>query len=299
MFKIIIISMPRSGSSLLAQLLASSGIYKPFQSPFLNSTLQGPSEFNEGGYMEDVYLSLLNDQIIRMKFGLDYSFLHIPSFDNYYSLWGKEASPNYKYDYDENTVYLPENYEHNPGKYTGKNWDVWGLTRMLKSGDKWYECYSKHFIQTSAGIEHGAEKISNLLNSSNENLIIKDPRLALTLSYFNIKDYKLVFIRRRPFQVYQSMRRHYGNFMFSSLTPFNNKLCSNHFNYKVKYQNFDYYYHTYNLFCQYLIALNPKNSLVVNYEDLIRKDEDTMFYLNGLVSPSNNKLIDWNLIKEK
>jgi hypothetical protein len=145
MAKILILSPPRNGSSVLANLVESSG-YKNYTSD--NSTLLNPSEFNKAGYFEDTLITLLNDQLIRMVYGDEYSFLYTPTLEQF-----KNINLNYSSNFfhDIESPFIPENYQNKIEHYTGKDWDVWGLTRMFP-GEKWYKCYSKYGVDTKENI---------------------------------------------------------------------------------------------------------------------------------------------------
>ena len=73
--KIVVLSLPRCGSSLLTSLIESAN-YEVYTSK--DSQLLGSSGFNKNGYFEDRVLTLLNDQIIRGVFGNEYNFLYMP-----------------------------------------------------------------------------------------------------------------------------------------------------------------------------------------------------------------------------
>ena len=57
--RVIVLSLPRCGSSLLTNLISSAG-YNVY-----GSELLGPSAFNIDGYFEDTKVTLLNDQLIH------------------------------------------------------------------------------------------------------------------------------------------------------------------------------------------------------------------------------------------
>lgn len=256
---VIILSPPRSGSSLLCNIIKNSG-FNCFVSD--NSNLIGPSEFNPDGYFEDNYLSLLNDQIIRNRFGLDYSFLHAPAF-------GKPAiRSEFSYDIDNSTLFIPKGFASNVESFTGVNWDNWGLTRMT-SGKKWYKCYSKNNLQTGKEIKNAIEEFSNQIKSS-KNKVIKDPRLAFTIDLLGIKKAKYIYLKRDHKSHLKSMRRHYGKNIFTELFFDSTNFCSNHFNYKIKFQKYESYIARYDKFIRDYI--DDKSFLEISYEDILNRN---------------------------
>ena len=72
--------MPRSGSSLITNLLMTAGFSNKI---FDNSEFIMKSQFNKDGYFEDINFTLLNDQLIRSTFGKKYNFLFIPTFNSF------------------------------------------------------------------------------------------------------------------------------------------------------------------------------------------------------------------------
>lgn len=272
MAKIIILSLPRSGSSILAQLIASSG-YKNFVSK--NSSLISASEFNKGGYFEDILITLLNDQLIRLVYGYDYSFLYSPTLSQFKNIQFPLTSD---FSYNLEDIFLPEDYSQKIKEYSGCDWDVWGLTRMVE-GQKWHNCYSKHGVSNYQEIKNTLNNLVNQFNNSDEDILIKDPRLALVAPLYNLKDFKVIYIKRNAEDTLNSMRKHYGvNLFTSNYLPYSN-YCSNHFNYKVKYQDFNYYFKTYNNIIEEFIK--DKDSLTLNYENL--NSLDTLNNLNNFI----------------
>lgn len=282
MSNILILSLPRSGSSVMAQLIASAG-YKNYINN--NSELITPSQFNKDGYFEDTFITLLNDQLIRFCYSLENSFLYTPSLEQFKNLNLNNVK---KSNWDMLDVYFPPNYKDKIKEYTGCDWDVWGLTRTLK-GEKWHKCYSKF------GIQHGKDviyKLNELVNTINkqDNLVIKDPRLALIAPLYNLKNTKIIYIKRNKKDTLKSMRRHYGKDLFTQNYLPNTKYCSNHFNYKIGYQDYNYYYKTYNNIIKEYIK--DKNSLTVEYENLL--NPDTIKNINNFIQSK----ININLFKQ-
>ena len=71
-----ILSLPRSGSSYLTSMLLKLG-KKNFN--FFLKIKPNHYELNKDGYYENTFVTLLNDQLIRLNYGLKYSFLYPPS----------------------------------------------------------------------------------------------------------------------------------------------------------------------------------------------------------------------------
>jgi hypothetical protein len=289
MSNIFILSQPRSGSSMLAGLIKSSG-YKSYTSK--NSSLLSSSSFNKDGYFEDIKLMLLNDQILRALYGLKYSFLYPPpnsrrvcdryNFSDY-------ISDDFTYDINENTLFMPDRFAENPSFYTGASFDVWGLTRMIK-GEKWYKCYKNFEVLTKKQIISAKMEFEEDINSG-DNLVIKDPRLSLTLENFNFssKRNKFIFLKREPFSTIHSMRKHYGQNMFSERYIKNTQFISNHFNHKIKFLNYlefgERYEFCHNFLEEYLF-------INISYENLINKMPSEIKLLENFIEAN----IDLSLI---
>jgi hypothetical protein len=240
---IIIVSLPRSGSSMLASLIQSAG----YNTNLINSSnFTSSSEFNRNGYFEEVRLTLLNDQLIRLKAGKNASNLFVTK-EHLKCLKLEDIKNKFQYDLDEKTVFFPDDFSKKIEYYTGKNWDVWGISRMIPGG-KWYKAYSKYEVESLENIKKTLSMYEKTMNSGN-NLIMKDPRLGLVLDMFNLDKQKCKFIRikREKSSVLKSMKNHYGSGMFTSnILPGSVDIVSNHFNYKIRYQCFDEYEKIYN-----------------------------------------------------
>lgn len=235
---IAILSMPRSGSSYLASLLQKSGL-KPIDmgKPLVIS----PSPFNPDGYHEDAYLTLLNDQLIRLYYGKQYSFLHAPPLV-VKSLHDPSSA------IEERAPDIPTDYSQNVRSYTGADWDTWGITRMLP-GQKWYKCYSRFALDTPSGISQALAGLLHFLQTSRESLVIKDPRMAFVLPMIDpqrIIDLKIIYLQREPAHTLLSMRRHYGPRIFTGRVYRRHEWVSNHFNYRIGPQTYDEYRQLYN-----------------------------------------------------
>jgi len=286
MSNIFIISQPRSGSSMLANLINNSG-YKNFVSK--NSALLTGSSQNKAGYFEDVKTILLNDSIIRALYGNEYSFLYPPPifkrvYNNTNYLSGIEN--DFFYDINEETLYFPKGFEDNPSEYTGHDWDIWGLTRMVK-GQKWYQCYSKFGVADKIGIMHTKLEIENTINTS-DRLVIKDPRFSLTLEIFNFlsnKNNKFIFLTRSCSDVIASMQSHYGSKMFQPLYLPDSKYVSNHFNHMVGYIDYLKFSESYE-FLRGII--NPNQRIDVTYEYILSKDENQIQKLESFLEEKLN-----------
>jgi hypothetical protein len=264
--KIVVLSLPRCGSSLLTSLIESAN-YKVYTSK--DSRLLGSSCFNKNGYFEDRVLTLLNDQIIRGAFGNQYSFLYMPDIQTIQDKFKtKDINSNYFYDLDD--IFIPNDYLEHIKEYTGSDYDIWAITRMLDNG-KWNKCYSRNNVASYNDIGTKIKEISDDINSSVSNLVLKDPRLNLTLPFFNFSnDIKYIFLTRKKSKCIDSMRRHYGKWLFTETYLDDTDICSNYFNFKIKYQDFDAYYQTYNDAISY--ALAGKSYITITYEDILDKN---------------------------
>jgi hypothetical protein len=89
------------------------------------------------------------------------------------------------------------------------------------------------------------------------------------------------------------MKKHYGIDLFTPNYLPGTNYCPNHFNYKIKHQGFDYYYNTYNSIIKEYI--HDKDSITVNYEDLLNRDETTINTINNYIQGN----ININLLKTK
>ena len=147
---VLVISPPRSGSSVLSQLLESAGYIDPNILGGHNSINISPSQFNSSGYNEDVAFTLLNDQLIRLMYGQQYSFLHSPPCSSIVSAYNSTFDLNhissFYYDIDESSLVIPNNYLSRLQELASHSWDVWGLSRMLKNR-KWYKVYFYSMIK--------------------------------------------------------------------------------------------------------------------------------------------------------
>jgi hypothetical protein len=83
---------------------------------------------------------------------------------------------------------------------------------------------------------------------------------------YDLKDFKVIYIFRSFEDTLNSMRNHYGANLFTQNYLPNSHYCSNHFNYKIQYQDPKYYYNTFNSIIQEYIK--DKDSLILNYNDL-------------------------------
>lgn len=280
--KIIILSLPRCGSSVMTNLVSSAGY-----SVYTSGGLLNASPFNKDGYFEDVKFTLLNDQLIRMVYGDDYNFIYTPSLSDF-KLKTKLPLDQTNFQFDLDDIYFPPNFETKFEDYIGCNWDVWGLTRMLPEG-KWYKAYSKYKVENYNQIIDSIIEIKDYINEYNGNIVLKDPRLALTLPFYEFNDCKFIYIKRDKENALRSMMKHYGKNIFTQKYLPNTNYCSNHFNYKVKYQDFSYYYETYSSIIEENIK--DKKSISIKYEDLSNKN--TIDLLNDFIQGK----ININLLK--
>lgn len=275
MANILILSLPRSGSSILSQLISSAG-YKYYIGN--ESQLLGSSDLNRGGYFEDIQLNLLNDQLIRILYGEKYSFLFAPEF----KINNLPEDSNFYYDIGDNNVFIPADFNSNISKYTGRDWDVWGLSRM-SPGEKWYECYSKYNVSTFINICSTLRGIVDSVNKEN-NLVIKDPRMALVAHLYNLSNLKVIYVRRKKSEIFTSMKQHYGKNLFSTKLIDNTKICSNFFNYKTEPQLFSDYYNRYISFIENYIE--GKEAISIDYNKL--QQQRTIDKLNNFIGGKIN-----------
>ena len=277
---LLVLSMPRAGSSATAKTLLSLGAQL---FPWSSEISQNASEHNSFGYFEDSRLNLLNDNVLRLAYG-DFSFLnnsiknasatHVPS--NF--LESGQGNCDFYYDLEDRFVETPFDYEEKLVSYTGNTWDVWGLTRM-RPGQKWHKAHSRTSTQNFSSLQKSLSSlVSDLMDSLqnmipsrslhhsresrassgqmsipsktkslsiSQTLVLKDPRLIYSLpliaKHLSSLPIKLLFVERNKEATLDSMRRHYGPRLFSPDVFPGTNWVSNHFNYKVKPQTFDEY----------------------------------------------------------
>jgi len=204
-----------------------------------------------------------------MNFGLQYSFLHVPSFDEYLQVKPQNifsADNNFSHDVDESSLYLPADYEENLEFYHGNDWDVWGISRM-KKGDKWYKCYEHFQCNTQPKIQKKVERFNQMVHSAKKDIVLKDPRLALVLHQYNFENCDFIWIKRAPESVRKSMHKHYGHRMFTQSTLPDTRYVSNHFNYKIQFQSFDNYVSNYTRVIEEILL--GKRHIVLEMEELL------------------------------
>ena len=277
---LLVLSMPRAGSSATAKTLLSLGAQLFSWSSDIS---QNASEHNSHGYFEDSRLNLLNDNALRLAYG-DFSFLN-NSENNLMANVGRvnflesdQENRDFYYDLEARFVETPTDYEENLLLYTGNTWDVWGLTRM-RPGQKWFKAHSRTYTENFPSLQSSLTSLVSELTNSVRNvvpsrtleyisesgprprqilnrneintpsisqtLVLKDPRLVYTLplfaKYLSNLPIKLLFVERDKAANLASMRRHYGPRLFSNDVFPGTNWVSNHFNYKVKPQTFDEY----------------------------------------------------------
>jgi len=238
---VFIISPPRVASSFLTRALVAVG-FVPFDGEGPIEMM--PSQHNPNGYFEDVWLTLLNDKIIRMAYSVNDSFLHItgvsPRFDP------NDWDANFAFDLSGKFVDFPNDYVERCRWYTGNDWDVWGLSRM-QPGGKWHKAYSRNGLGSFSEVRNSISKFRDSISAAaanGEHLVIKDPRLALSLPALGIEG-KVVMLSRNRDSHLKSMRSHYGPRMFSDETFPGFNWVSNHFNFKIRSQSIENYLQNY------------------------------------------------------
>ena len=244
----LIVSPPRSGSSVLSQLLESAGYRSTNASICNESKIKiAASEFNSAGYNEDTALTLLNDQLIRLLYGKKYSFLYSPPVSSIMAAEFESIKNNdldsFYYDLEEATVVIPQEYLLRLQEIANHSWDVWGLSRMVSSG-KWYKAYSRHNLASGADVQKALFKFNSFLTSqdASSGIYIKDPRIVFAFpayaSAIKASKFSIILINREPSDLLESMRSHYGNRLFTHQCIDNLPFVSNHFNYQVQPQAF-------------------------------------------------------------
>jgi hypothetical protein len=284
-----ILSKPRSGSSMLSNILIENGLTN---FSFQESTTMNAHEHNTDGYFEDVKLTLLNDQIIKAKYGNEFSFLFPPAH------WSaKELNENieFVYDLDKTTVVIPDDFRDRLLYYTNNKWDVWGLTRML-TGGKWHRAYSKHNVDNIQNILQTIKDFKEIYNST-DGLLIKDPRMIFTILDFNIANSKIIFLQRKSECVVRSCRKHYGPHLFDTQDRYENfPYASNHFNLKVGEMSFDEYGARYANFESLIKAKSDPNSFIeIHYEELLSERSESRNRLECFIG----KPLDWSKVRNE
>lgn len=285
MANILVLSLPRSGSSLLCELVESAG-YK--LELFEDSTYLNPSNLNQRGYREEVRFTLLNDQLLRVFYSNETSFLNTKCLQNEPSF-----RKDFHYDIDEFSLWLPNKYENRLIELTGNSWDIWGLTRM-SPGKKWYRCYEKFDLHSAHELIAVKSKYESLLNSTS-GYVLKDPRLALTLKFykFDTNNFKVLIINRDPKSVLSSCRNHYGPNIFLEKYIDQSNIVSNHFNYKIGFQNFESWRNSY--YDALNLIATKYETMKINYEDFF-KDRSNVKQLEKFIDAKINlNLIDAKL----
>tara|TARA_A100001015_G_scaffold319911_1_gene444460 strand:+ start:422 stop:1252 length:831 start_codon:yes stop_codon:yes gene_type:complete len=271
-----ILSIPRSGSSYLADNLIKSG-KKNFN--FFSKINMNSYELNPKGYNENTFVTLLNDQMIKLYYGSRYSFLY-PPFKNT-SHKNINFNVNFSYDLDKKNIYIPKNYKKNLYSFTGFNWDVWGLSRM-SSKKKWYQAYQKHNLKNYNDILIAKKKFENKLNSIN-NYIIKDPRFMFTFKHYNIKNFKILLLMRNKKDLLNSLRRHYGSRLFTKKYLPNSNIVSNHFNLKVGYLSYSKFYDRYIYFMKIIKKEFRSKTLVIDSKKLFNQEKKTIRQIHSFI----------------
>ena len=279
---LIVLGMHRSGTSLMARLCIDAG-YNPSISD--DSKFFGGSPFNKGGYYEEVRLTMLNDQIIRILYGEKYSFLNPPKS---VLKKGSLLTNDFKFDYDivKQNLEIPDDFNQNIKKYTGIEKDIWGLTRMLP-GEKWFKGYKKFGVHDENGIKKYLSKYSDAV-SMVKGSIIKDPRLCFTINEYNFENDKIIIVKRGAKAHKNSLKRHYGPRFLSNRKYSKFSWTSNHFNLKIPPI-------TYNEFCDSYtknitkIKQSHKDFFEIDYENLINKNPILVSNLEGFIGAKINK----------
>ena len=197
---------------------------------------------------------------------------------------------DFSYDYDEETVLMPYDYQKKMQQYTGSDWDIWGLTRMKKN-EKWYKCYSKFSVSTYREIINSFHQLETFFNNDkNHDYFTKDPRYSLTSIFFNQTNLKYIYINRNDNSKKKSMRDQYGKELFTRNTIKGCSYVSNHFNYKAKYISYNNFKRNY----QKILNKIPTNKIIkISYENLINKDNSEINKLENFI---NKKIITSSIL---
>jgi len=258
----LITSPPRSGSSLLANLISGG---KNILFSYDGSKKIQKSEFNKEGYFEDTKINLMNDMLIKSLYGNNYNFLYPPR-----NIKTKIKSFNY-YSSINSKIFYPKNFLGNIKKYTNHSWDNWGISRM-EPGEKWFECYKTYGVDTDKKLKKIIRNLKEITSKSKKNLIFKDARMIFTYHKLDFKNTNLIILKRRCKKKHiDSIRNHYGPNLFKRTYIDKNKtIVSNHFNYQVKYLSYREYLRRYNIF--FAKIKKKYNYLEIFYEDLLEKN---------------------------
>ena len=258
---LVILGLPRSGTSLVARLCISAG-YDP--QIFSDSKFFGGSPYNEDGYYEEVRLTLLNDQLIRGLYSEKHSFLYPPNPRK--TLKASDLRDTFFHDIDHESLSIPVDFEDRLIFYTGTDSDYWGLTRMQNNG-KWLNGYRKFGVSNGAEIKKAFTRYNNKL-ASDRRLVLKDPRLCITGHLYDLSNCDLLFVERDTKSIVDSMKRHYGPRLFSAKCFVGFDWVSNHFNLKVPPMEEETFIKRY---IRHLDMIKSKHisSFVVRYEALV------------------------------
>ena len=285
---LIILGMPRSGTSLTANLCINAG-YNPLIAK--DSKFFGGSPFNKGGYYEEVRLTLLNDQIIRILYGKKFSFLYPPNkLNNKENIFSKNY--DFQYDITDKNLDIPKDYKKNIIKYTGIKNDIWGLTRMLP-GKRWHNGYSKFNVSNFEDIKKNLTIYSKKIKNGN-NFLIKDPRLCFTLNQYSLKNEKIIIVKRKSQKHKKSLKRHYGPRFLSSKTYKDCAWVSNHFNLKISPISYKTFSTNYNNNIE-IIKKTHKNFIEIDYEHIIEFNIKEISKLENFIEAK----VDKSIIKVK
>lgn len=284
--KIAILGMPRSGTSLMANLLISS---RYFPSAENDVELIQASEFNYDGYFESVKFTLLNDQLIRIKSGSYFS-----SFLSPQDIFTKNKDFIFEeYDVDEINLVIPDDFLGDIKKYCGTDWDCWGISRMV-SGGKWNKCYSKYSIRTLSEIKKEIKKQNNIIKEFRNNLFLKDPRLSLVFENYKNSFNKIIWIQRRDDEKHlKSLRGHYGPFFLTNTSYKGYGWVSNHFNFKIKPSCYQVFKESYTRSLNTIRSYFQGDIFECYFEDLINDDGSIRDRLQDFIGEK----INFNLIR--
>jgi len=176
---IIIMGMPRTGTSLVTNLLSDAGWNLDAGGIF---KMMGKDEYNKKGYFEVRNIIKINDQLMRAN--VPYS-----SFLQPYDVDGD--FPLHEQDYYEAIPMVND--------YTRR--DNWNMA---------------HFRTLEQLTQH-RNYIEFCYNNLNQPWAIKDVRFPFTLGQWNLKYHKIIITQRHPDATYASMQNIYGSIFNRSI----------------------------------------------------------------------------------
>jgi hypothetical protein len=187
--KLIVLGCPRSGTSLVANILSNSGY--DLNCHGKKQLMKKNPKFNPNGYFERIDIVKMNDQLIRLH-GKSHNFLNPPN----------------------NSLILDESITK---KLTDKSINPLQDLYLEEHKDNYIGMTNKYDLITQK------ELIEDEMNSY-ENWLIKDSRMCYTLPLWNLKNITVIKVSRNPEGVKKSMETHYGEIFEKNTIFFKNKI---------------------------------------------------------------------------